>query len=126
MPKINTRVLTILAVIPIMKHFVAFFPFHRLQVLDEDKLGRNNFIGETCVALKIFHSKPSQSLKRSLVSRGSVSIDTVVIYSHFFKCRLSCSCFRHEMIWDHIVFFFMSLSLWITGAIIKYVYLGKD
>ncbi|PFX31714.1 Double C2-like domain-containing protein beta [Stylophora pistillata] len=45
----------------------------RLQVLDEDKLGRNNFIGETCVALKIFHSKPSQSLKRSLVSRGSES-----------------------------------------------------
>lgn len=44
----------------------------RLQVLDEDKLGRNNFIGETCVALKIFHSKPSQSLKRSLVSRGSI------------------------------------------------------
>ena len=125
MPKINTRVLTILAVTPIMKHFVAFFPFHRLQVLDEDKLGRNNFIGETCVALKIFHSKPSQSLKRSLVSRGSVSIDSVVIYSHFFKCRLSCSCFRHEMIWDHIVFF-MSLSIWITGAIIKYVYLGKD
>ena len=105
MPKINTRILNILAVIPIVKHFVAFFPFHRLQVLDEDKLGRNNFIGETCVALKIFHSKPSQSLKRSLVSRGSVSIDSVVIYSHFFKCRLSCSCFRHEMIWDHIVFF---------------------
>lgn len=44
----------------------------RLQVLDEDKLGRNNFIGETCVALKIFHSKPSQSLKRSLVARGSI------------------------------------------------------
>ena len=123
MPKINTRVLTILAVIPIMKNFVAFFPFHRLQVLDEDKLGRNNFIGETCVALKIFHSKPSQSLKRSLVSRGSVSIDSAVIYSHFLNVG---SCFRHEMIWDHIVFFFMSLSLWITGAIIKYVYLGKD
>lgn len=43
----------------------------RLQVFDEDKLGRNNFIGETCVTLKIFHSKPSQSLKRSLVSRAS-------------------------------------------------------
>ncbi|XP_074635680.1 rabphilin-3A-like [Acropora palmata] len=44
----------------------------RLQVLDEDKLGRNNFIGETFVPLKVFHSKPSQSLKRSLVSRSSV------------------------------------------------------
>lgn len=43
----------------------------RLQVFDEDKLGRNSFIGETCVTLKIFHSKPSQSLKRSLVSRAS-------------------------------------------------------
>lgn len=43
----------------------------RLQVFDEDKLSRNNFIGETCVVLKIFHSKPSQSLKRSLVSRAS-------------------------------------------------------
>ncbi|KAK2574171.1 Double C2-like domain-containing protein beta [Acropora cervicornis] len=43
----------------------------RLQVLDEDKLGRNNFIGETFVPLKVFHSKPSQSLKRSLVSRLS-------------------------------------------------------
>ncbi|KAL9981944.1 hypothetical protein ACROYT_G010711 [Oculina patagonica] len=43
----------------------------RLQIFDEDKLGRNSFIGETCVTLKIFHSKPSQSLKRSLVSRAS-------------------------------------------------------
>lgn len=49
------------------------FVFHRLQVLDEDKLGRNNFIGETFVPLKVFHSKPSQSLKRSLVSRSCVS-----------------------------------------------------
>lgn len=43
----------------------------RLQIFDEDKLGRNSFIGETCVTLKIFHSKPSQSLKRSLVARAS-------------------------------------------------------
>ncbi|XP_020601682.1 double C2-like domain-containing protein beta [Orbicella faveolata] len=43
----------------------------RLQIFDEDKLGRNSFIGETCVTLKIFHSKPLQSLKRSLVSRAS-------------------------------------------------------
>ncbi|KAL9981937.1 hypothetical protein ACROYT_G010704 [Oculina patagonica] len=43
----------------------------RFQIFDEDKLGRNSFIGETCVTLKIFHSKPSQSLKRSLVSRAS-------------------------------------------------------
>lgn len=42
----------------------------RLQVFDEDRLGHNNFIGETCVALKVFHSKPSQSLKRSLISRA--------------------------------------------------------
>lgn len=42
----------------------------RLQVFDEDRLGHNNFIGEACVALKVFHSKPSQSLKRSLISRA--------------------------------------------------------
>lgn len=42
----------------------------RLQVFDEDKLSHNSFIGETCVALKVFHSKPSQSLKRSLISRA--------------------------------------------------------
>lgn len=44
----------------------------RLQVLDEDKLRRNSFIGETSVVLKVFHSKPSQSLKRSLVSRSCI------------------------------------------------------
>ncbi|XP_073257470.1 rabphilin-3A-like isoform X2 [Porites lutea] len=45
----------------------------RLQVFDEDRLGHNNFIGEACVALKVFHSKPSQSLKRSLISRAHES-----------------------------------------------------
>ena len=50
---------------------------YRLQVFDEDKLGRNNFIGETCVVLKTFHSKPSQSLKRSLVPKAYVSIITI-------------------------------------------------
>ena len=60
------------------------FSSNRLQVFDEDKLGSNSFIGETCVTLKIFHSKPSQSLKRSLVARASVSMKYNIIQSlHF-------------------------------------------
>lgn len=59
------------------------FIFCRLQVFDEDKLGRNSFIGETCVALKVFHSKPSQTLKRSLISRAYVSTNLLnTLYTH--------------------------------------------
>ena len=57
---------------------------NRLQIFDEDKLGSNSFIGETCVTLKIFHSKPSQSLKRSLVARASVSMKFSVCICFFF------------------------------------------
>lgn len=61
----------------------------RLQVLDEDKLGRNNFIGETFVPLKVFHSKPSQSLKRSLVSRSSVEDGGEPLVSNLGRIQIS-------------------------------------
>ena len=83
------------------------FVFHRLQVLDEDKLGRNNFIGETFVPLKVFHSKPSQSLKRSLVSRSSVSANCTLFdnpkqfllreFPSLFDGLCSCHCNQHCM-----------------------------
>ena len=63
---------------------------NRLQIFDEDKLGSNSFIGETCVTLKIFHSKPFQSLRRSLVARASVSMKFNMIQILYFSV---CICF---------------------------------
>ncbi|XP_031561901.1 double C2-like domain-containing protein beta isoform X2 [Actinia tenebrosa] len=42
----------------------------RLQVYDEDKLGRNDFIGETSVHLKVLNSTPTQKFKRSLLPKA--------------------------------------------------------
>lgn len=40
------------------------------------------------MTLKIFHSKPSQSLKRSLVSRASVSMKFISLHFSVFFCFL--------------------------------------
>ena len=92
------------------------FSSNRLQIFDEDKLGRNSFIGETCVTLKIFHSKPSQSLKRSLVARASVSMKFNMIQILYFSV---CICFFFFL--DHYInkwcfCFIVSLYLSFTGG----------
>ena len=57
------------------------------------------------MVLKIFHSKPSQSLKRSLVSRASVSVGIIVIYLLFRSFH--CSCISHDMIMYFFFFFYL-------------------
>ncbi|KAK3737476.1 hypothetical protein QZH41_008354, partial [Actinostola sp. cb2023] len=46
----------------------------RLQVYDEDKLGRNDFIGETSVNLKVLNSNPKQTFKRNLLAKAFESL----------------------------------------------------
>ncbi|EDO41933.1 predicted protein [Nematostella vectensis] len=42
----------------------------RLQVFDEDTIGRNDFIGETSINLKLLNSNPTQTFKRSLIPKA--------------------------------------------------------
>lgn len=42
----------------------------RLQVMDEDKFGHNDFIGEACVSLRVLNSQPHQSFKKTLVTKS--------------------------------------------------------
>ena len=49
-----------------------YYFLHRLQVLDEDRLGRNDFIGETTVPLKHVLIRNNFNMQRILEPKSEV------------------------------------------------------